>query len=93
MSDGSDPLILSSPHFTLEPSSNAFGNTIRLRGTHYPEILLLQPYNAWADQHWLAGSHDALNHRALLILLESAYEKGHRAAQLEIQKALGLHGK
>jgi len=93
MSDDPDPRILTSAHFTLVPSVNAFGNTLRLRETHYPEILLLQPYNAWADQHWLTGSHDASNHRALLILLEAAYEKGHRAAQNEIQKALGLHGK
>ena len=84
---------LTSPHFILVPSQNAFGNTLRLSEKHYPEILLLQPYNAWAEQHWMSGSHDASNHRSLLILLEAAYDKGHRAAQFEIQKALGLHGK
>lgn len=45
---------LSSEHFVLYRSTNAFGQTLSLAHNGYPALLLHQPFNEWSQKHWLA---------------------------------------
>lgn len=85
------PPRLASSHFELVQRENAFGKTLRLRELDHTEIILFQPRNAWAEQHWAEAQTDS-NHRNLLMILEAAYNKGYLAAREEMRKALGLNG-
>lgn len=91
MSDDSEIPCLKSQHFTLLVDWNAFGKTLHIRERASQPILLYQRFNDWANEHWYPSLDDN-NHRALLIMLEAAYDKGHAAARSEIQKALGFNG-
>ncbi len=91
MTDPVKPGSLCSEHFALQCDYNAFGMTFHLPEREYLKNLLFQPRNAWAEQHWGQSQIDN-NHRALLLMLEAAYVKGHRDALQQARKALGING-
>ena len=78
-----------SQHFTLDFSKDAYGYTVALKEQnhhHFPKIHLLQPFNEWAREHHNLDE----DLRALLSLLEFAYEAGQRDAQRAVREALGV---
>jgi hypothetical protein len=84
MSDLHPELI--SEHFRLYRDSNAYGETLHLRKHEHTHVLLLQPYNDWAAQHF----DPRRNEQHFLCMLEKAYAKGYAAAQATIRKGLGI---
>ncbi len=91
MADEFTPGSLHSKHFSLQRDYNAFGMTLHLPHREHLKLLLFQPYNEWATQQWDQNQIDG-NHRALLLMLEAAYTKGHRDALQQARKALGING-
>jgi hypothetical protein len=81
---------LDSAHFKLVVDFNAFGRTLKISQHDYSSLLLLQTTNDWYRKQWDQSQEDN-NHRALLLMLEAAYEKGRHDALSEIKKALGIH--
>lgn len=79
---------LRSEHFILTRSQDAFGETLALgHGTIRSQTIhLLQPYNNWAQTHFLSDRNES----HLLFMLEEAFRQGQVAARQEIQKAIGL---
>lgn len=83
---------LSSEHFVLYRSTNAFGQALSLAHNGYPALLLHQPFNEWSEKHWLAlndygpiyPTHQQSNEQVLLRMLEKAYQQGRESLRAEL---------
>lgn len=76
-------------HFHLTRDGDAYGETLYIdRQRDAATIHLLQPFNDWAKKHFQPDE----NERRLCRMLEYAYQKGYKAAQADIRKAIGAPG-
>lgn len=89
MTEPSEPLIIDpcSEHFRLYRSENAFGKTLSLERSRYPELLLHQPFNEWSQKLY-AGEHAKRNEDHLLMMLETAYRQGRESLRHELTQLL-----
>lgn len=82
--------------FERDDKGSGFGSTHIFRGPGMPQYVnhvhLLQPFNAWAAEHFNPKRADD-DARVIVSLLHAAYEAGRESMKKDIHQLLSLNDK